>query len=118
MNNMEQYKKFVDDMVELRPSVLARWVQKDGWPKLPENENINRFLDQLTSAQKVVLSEMLQQARDSGIHDILVYLNEKMLLEGLRISIDGSELPIEPFGTELHYDWVCRRDGDEWPENE
>jgi len=116
LTNLDQYKMFIDDLVKLRPCVQSTWVQKDGWPKLPQDEQINQFLDVLTSEQKMVLSQMLQQARDGGIHDTLVYLNERITLDDLRIVVQGSELPVEPFDTELHYDWICRTEGDEWPD--
>ena len=30
----------------------------------------------------------------------------------------GIEFAIEPYGTELFWDWVARCEGDEWPENQ
>lgn len=117
MKNLDQYKAFIDDLVKLRPCVKSVWAKEDGWPKLPQNEPINQLLDELTPGQKSVLSEMLQQARDGGIHDTLAYLNERTIIDDLRIFVQGSELPVEPFDTELHYDWVSRTECDEWPDN-
>ncbi|WP_228728383.1 DUF6547 family protein [Brevibacillus composti] len=117
MKNLDRYKAFIDDLVKLRPCVESVWVQENAWPRLPQNEPINQLLDVLTSEQKSILSAMLQQARDGGIHDTLAYLNERITLDGLQIVVQGSELPVEPFDTELHYDWVCRTQGDEWPDN-
>jgi hypothetical protein len=43
----------------------------------PENKSINKLLNELTPEQKEVVAQMLQQARDGGIHDVLVYLHNE-----------------------------------------
>src|SRR5262245_15172686 len=112
----DDYKEFIEALVGIRPAVLARWVlEKSAWPDLPENKAINAFVAKLTDAQREILATLLQQARDGGIHDTLAYLNDEINLEGLRIVRNGRELPVEPFGTEMYYDWTCRREGDPWP---
>ncbi|WP_187768059.1 DUF6547 family protein [Paenibacillus sp. PL91] len=64
---LELYKEFIDDLVELRPSVYPRWITGNGWPKTEENEKINRVLSELTKEQKEVIALIVQSARDSGI---------------------------------------------------
>lgn len=59
---------------------------------------------------------MIQGAKESGIHDTLAYLNEQMVFGHIEITQNGVKLPVEPFDTELHFDWVARSEGDEWPE--
>lgn len=115
---LELYHKFIDDFVRIRPCVLVKWVKERGWPKLPENEKINKFLSEITLEQKEIISELVQTARDGGIHDVLVYLNDDINLNNLRISKEGVEFAIEPYGTEIYYDWVCRYEGDKWPEDQ
>lgn len=117
-NRLTLYKQFIDDLVTLRPTILARWVKEKGWPNQPENKGINKLLGELTPEQKDVLAQMLQQARDGGIHDVLVYLTDENKLEELRLVKNGVELAVEPYGTEMYYDWVCRSEGDEWPEHQ
>ena len=58
---------------------------------------------------------MLQEERAAGIHDVLVYFQEQMDLKGLRIAINGTELPSSPFWDMFH-DWQYRRAGDTWPD--
>jgi Family of unknown function (DUF6547) len=114
---LDDYKAFIDALVHIRPDVYARWIEENRpWPDLPENRAINEFIVKLTAGQREVLATLLQRARDSGIHDTLAYLNEAMNLEGLRLVRNGSEFPVEPFETQLNYDWTCRREGDAWPE--
>ncbi|MGC5328751.1 DUF6547 family protein [Brevibacillus sp. SYSU BS000544] len=118
MRKIDEYKQLIDDLVVIRPSVLVRWVKEKGWPETPENEKINQFLSSLTHDQKEILADIVQQARDGGIHDVLVKLNDKISIDDYRITVNGEELPVEPFGTQLYFDWTCRSEGDDWPEPE
>jgi len=114
---LDDDKALIDALVEVRPDPCAHWVRdKRPWPDLRENKAINAFVGQLTDAQRKVLAALLQDARDGGIHDTLAYLTDEIDLEGLRIVRNGRELPVEPFGTELYWDWTARRAGDPWPE--
>lgn len=113
---LDLYTRFIDLFVEIRKCVAsARVRRRQKWPDSPENESVNEFLGTLTSSERETLAVMLQQAKDSGIHDALVVLSEELNLEGLRLVQNGCEIPVEPFGTELYYDWVCRREGENWP---
>src|SRR5690349_11723165 len=102
------YKSFIDGLVERRTGVRGRWVKGKGWPDLPENRDINGLLSRLTPQEKEVVAKIAQQGRDDGIHDTLVFLNEQINLNGLRIVQNGVEMAIEPYGTELFWDWVAR----------
>lgn len=116
--HLKEYREFVDALVKKRVCVLAQWAKESGWPRSPENERFNQFLSELTLEQREVLAEMLQQARDGGIHDTLAYLNDEINLDGLRISRNGIELAVEPYRTEIYFDWMARVGGDDWPEHQ
>ncbi len=116
--SLAAYQRFIDDMVKLRKGVLVRWVKEKGWPKLPENEPINRLLSELSGEQKDVVAQIIQEARDGGVHDVLAYLDERINFDKLRIVADGVELAVEPYGTEMHFDWVARREGMAWPDGD
>lgn len=49
------------------------------------------------------------------MHDTLSYINELMDLEDLKLIQDGEVLDNNNFES-LHYDFMCRLEGDEWPE--
>lgn len=117
---LESYKALIDALVRLRPSVEARRVRDGIWHRDPPDDQVkfNRLLRELTPEQREVVAEIAQGARDGGIHDTLVYLNDEINLNNLRLTKSGVELPVEPFGTELYYDWVSRCAGDEWPDLE
>lgn len=112
---LELYKAFIDGLVERKDSMTALWVKGDGFPKTEDNQAKNELLAALTPEQKGVLAEMLQDEHIAGIHDTLAYINEMMDLEGLELHQDGESYPNDYFES-LHYDFISRCDGDEWPE--
>lgn len=111
----EKYRELVDGLVARREGVLPRWIREKGWPRVPENEEVNRLLAGLTAEQKEVVARIAREARDGGIHDTLAYLQEQMDA-GLRLVVDGVELPVSPEGTEIFWDWTARAGGAPWPE--
>ncbi len=116
MNSLDEYKSMIDELVERSGSTKAEWVQKGQFPETVENETINKVLSGLSSEQKSVIAALINDAKSSGVHDTLAYLSELQNLNDLRISINQIELPVEPFGTELNFDYIARQSGDEWPE--
>lgn len=116
--NLKLYHEFIDDLVKINEGVLGTWVMERGWPKLPENDDINKLLKKLSKNEKQAVRKIVEQSRLGGIHDTLVYLSELGNLRGLRISINGVELAEEPYGTELFWDWTARSQGDHWPESQ
>ena len=112
---LELYKAFIDGLVERKDSVTARWVKGDGFPQTDDNKAKNDLFAALTPAQREVLAEILQDEHIAGIHDALAYINEMMDLEGPELHQDGESYPNDYFES-LHYDFISRCDGDEWPE--
>ena len=114
---LDDYKALIDALVAIRPDVCARWLrEKRPWPDMPQNRAVNDFLGKLSDAEREVVAQLLQHARDGGINDVLAYLGDEMNLKGLRLVRKARALPVEPFGTEIYYDWTSRREGDPWPE--
>ena len=116
---LEEYQRFIDELVEvsrwkyLSKSVRADEVQRDHALEKQEKEE---WITSLTPERRWILGQMLEEARHSGMHDGLSYPYDSMKLEGLQISRNGVELVSDPYGSELYYDWVCRREGSRWPE--
>jgi hypothetical protein len=111
-SGLRLYKDFIDGLA-LRKCVLCQWITTRGWPKLPENEKINAFLKTLKPAQKKIISEIVQEAYESGIHDTLVYLHDQISTEDMKLVQQGKELPFDAFES-MNYDRVCRCQGDLW----
>ncbi|MBO9492473.1 hypothetical protein J7384_19155 [Endozoicomonas sp. G2_1] len=116
MGSMDEYKSLIDELVERSSSTKAEWVKKGQFPNTAENEAINKVLSSLSTEQRNVIADLVNDAKSSGVHDTLAYLSELQNLNNLKISINQSELPVEPFGTELNFDYTARQPGDEWPE--
>ena len=105
------YKEFIDAAVSVKKAATAQWVIKGAFPDVQANQQRNTILASLTQAQRDELALIVQEAKESGVHDLLALLNDTAELEYL-----GTKLPKEPFGTELHFDFVARSAGDSWPE--
>jgi len=116
VNSLDEYKSMIDELVERSSSTKAEWVKRGQFPEAAENETINKVLSSLSSEQKSVIAALINDAKSSGVHDALAYFSELQNLNSLKISINQIELPVEPFGTELNFDYIARQSGDEWPE--
>ena len=112
---LELYKAFIDGLVERKDSITALSVKGDGFPKTEDNKAKKDLLATLTPEQKGVLAEMLQEEHIAGIYTTLAYINKMMDLDGLELHQDGEAYPNDYFES-LHYDFISRCDGDEWPE--
>lgn len=110
------YQEFIDALVERRECVIAeRFERSHPWPEGAALARFNSLLDSLTHEQRDGFAQLLRLAREGGIHDVLVVLSELQNLKGLRFSQGEVEWPHEPYGTEMFFDWVARKEGQEWP---
>ena len=112
---LELYKSFIDGLVEQKDSVDSRRILGNGFPDTEENKPYNELINSLTSEQKEVLAQLVQKSREGGIHDTLAYMNEMMDCDGLVLSQDGETFIYDEFDS-MHYDFISRCEGDEWPE--
>lgn len=119
MTSLELWKLFVDSFATLHDGVHRKWVAEDGrYPDTADNKEINGVLAEISHTQRQVIAEMLVRARRGGIHDALVVINDRMAVDGGRYSEGEVEMAFQPFGSELYYDYVCRREGDAWPDDD
>ena len=112
---LELYKQFIDGLVKQKECIESKWVRGNGYPSIKNNEKINMFLESMADDEREIIAEMLQKARKSGIHDTLAYMDEMAELEGLTLNQQGKTYPVDTFES-MHYDFVCRCEGDAWPE--
>ena len=110
-NELDKYKKFLDEVVSLKEATASVWVLKGSYPNTSDNEYRNEILASLPEHQRTEIAKMIQEAKESGIHDLLAFMSQEC-----SISYQGKVLPPEPFGTELNFDFIARSEGDEWPE--
>lgn len=108
---LETYKEFIDEVVSLKKAATSKWVARGSYPEIKENEYRNEVLSSLSEAQREEIAKIVQEAKESGMHDLLAFLNQEC-----SVVYQGTELPSEPFGTELNFDFVARCEGDKWPQ--
>lgn len=115
IDGLELYKSFIDGLVSKKDGVYKKWITEKGYPQTDDNKDINNLLGSLSEEQKTVLANIVCEARRSGMHDTLAYMNEFMDCDGLKISQNGEVFPYDEFDS-MHYDFICRCEGDDWPE--
>ncbi len=108
---LESYNNFIDNVVSIKESAMSKWIRKGSFPDTDQNKKRNEILGALTEGQRSEVALIIQEAKESGIHDLLVLLGDTS-----KIEYNGIKLPVEPFDTELNYDFIARGEGDEWPE--
>lgn len=118
---LQEYQAFIDGLLEWpRHSVIARWARE--WGNRPLGStyvtppDFDAKMRPFTHEQRQIMAELLQKEHEAGIHAFLAYLTDKINGEGLRIYRNDVPLAIEPYGSEMYYDWVCRCHGSGWPE--
>ena len=115
-SGLAAYQSVVDALVARRECVLSRRVGEGRlWPEQADLAQFNELVASLTPEQREGVATLLTKAREGGIHDTLVEFSERSNREGLRFSQGGVELPHEPYGTEIYFDWIARCAGEEWP---
>lgn len=114
--SLQEYKQFIDNLVKLRKSILAKRIRDGVWNSnrqaLPDHKKYNQLLAALSQEQRELIAEIIQDARDGAIHDTLVLMTDGKY----RLSRNNTELAVEPYGTESYYDFVARVAGDTWPD--
>lgn len=111
---LERYKRLVDGLVDLSGSVTAKRVRSGAGlhTGLPNNALYNELISSLTEKQRDLVAELLDDSRSSGIHDFFVFLDSG----GYQLETEGIRIPQNPFGTELCFDYISRKEGDPWPD--
>lgn len=111
------YQTIIDEFVsKTRFYGSSAHVAESGvFSNAPDHAKFNQFIATLTHLQRELLSEMLQEERDSAIHDILASLSEWIDCQDVGLTYQGKPMPVDLSGMGLHGDYVGRREGWEWP---
>ena len=68
----------------------------------------------LSPDQRETLCDILLEERRGAFHDILALLEDEIALDELQLVKHGSDVGAVREES-LHYDFVCRLEGDDWP---
>jgi hypothetical protein len=102
-------------LVGIRQGVLVDRVRSGAFPASPENQELNGLLSRLQPGDREIVARLVEKARDGGIHDALSFIEDLLNIEGYDLTHDGESVPRKQFA-EMRYDWVCRSEGDPWPD--
>ena len=112
---LELYKEFIDGLVGRKNGTDTQRILGKGYPDTEEKRPYNELIASLSEEQKQVLAKLVQGAREGGIHDTLAYMDEMIDCDGLELLQNGEKFVTDSFDS-MHYDFICRCEGDEWPE--
>jgi hypothetical protein len=116
----DAYKAMIDQLVsETRVYGSGSQVAECSvFSNAPDHQEYNAFILTLAPEQRALLARMLPEERDGAIHDVLAVLTWWMTAREVGLTFRGEPMPIELSGMGLHGDYVGRREGWEWPEND
>ena len=77
---LETYKEFIDEVVSLKEAATSKWVARGSYPETKENEYRNEVLSSLSEAQREEIAKIVQEAKESGMHDLLAFLSQSAQL--------------------------------------
>jgi hypothetical protein len=114
---LDAYTALIDQLVS-ETRVLGsghRVAQSGTYSNAPAHRDYNRFIQSLSPEQRELLARMLQEERDSTIHDVLAVLSWWIEAREVGLTFRGKSMPVDLSGMGLHGDYVGRRDGWDWP---
>lgn len=112
------YKAIIDQLVNetRRLGSSSHVVEKGIFSNAPAHSEYNEFIQSLSALQRELLSKMLQEERDGGIHDALAALTWWIDCREVGLTFKGKSMPVDLSGMGLHGDYIGRRDGWPWPD--
>jgi hypothetical protein len=119
MNPIAHYKKFIDGLVQSLCGTerqIREW--SDSKPKpYVTHEHFDRLMAQFSEEQRQAIAELVHDAYVEGKFEVLRHLSDTIYFEKVRLSLNGNEIPVEPFGMTMYQDWVGRVSGEYvWPD--
>lgn len=125
--SIQEYQDIIDGLVELsRRSVSNARIQASGHaertndadlPLSKQEQHRKTALLSLDDAQMATVLELLGIERARAVHDVLSLLEDIIQGGDLKACLKSGEIFESPYAT-LHYDFVCRSEGDAWPEDD
>ena len=117
---VDAYKAIIDQLVEqTSKGVTEMLVSSEGiFSRAASDQDLNDFVQSLTSSQRVLLSRMLHTERTDTIHDVLAVLSWWVQTRKVGFTFRGEPMPLDLSGMGLHGDYIGRMNEWEWPEEE
>ena len=115
------YKAIIDELAtKTRPCSVnsQRVADNQPFPAESGQSSFNILLSSLTSEQRALLSELLLEERNGGIHDTLAVLSWWIDCREVSLAVSGDPMPVDLSGMGLHGDYVGRSSDWDWPNAE
>ena len=113
---VELNKELIDGLVKISGSCVNAAKVEGGLVKgTAEDAGINQILGKLSEEERKVLAQYISKTYQSGIYDMLVQLEWLRECRGMKISMEGEELPLGQFEG-IPCDYIGRCGDWEWPE--
>ncbi|MEL7467975.1 MAG: DUF6547 family protein [Pseudomonadota bacterium] len=119
------YRWLIDQLADFaRVDDAADRIRKNGHlerlndqdlPLEPEEARRKEFMLSLNADQREAIVSVLSVCRQEVAHSVATFLDERMTLNEMQVSINGVELGESPY-VSYHFDLICRLEGDEWPD--
>ena len=120
------YRWLIDEFVEIASGdVVANRIRQNGhdvrtkdsndFPLSAEEEEEKELLMSLAPEARIMVAKMIDEARRSAIHDLACFLESKISVGKMSIFVDDKKLEESPYAS-YHYDFICRLEGDRWPD--
>ncbi|MEM9032621.1 MAG: DUF6547 family protein [Pseudomonadota bacterium] len=87
----------------------------DARPLEAEEAEARDALLSMNHRQREIVVSLLERERSAAFHDALALLEEQTANDDIDIRISGKRIEGSPYAS-FHYDFVCRSDGDDWPD--
>ncbi len=118
------YEKFIDELVSIAShDVTAALIREQGHSERTNDDDLpldeeeaarKSFLLELTPRNREIVAQMIDEARESAIHDVASFLEYGLSCDNMTISWDGGPVTASPYAS-MHYDFIARLNGDKWP---
>lgn len=120
------YRWLIDEFVEIASGdVVANRIRQNGhgvrtndnddFPLSAEQVEEKELLLSLAPEARAVVAKMIEDARRSAIHDLACFLEREISVGKMSVFVDDEKLEESPYGS-YHYDFICRLEGDKWPD--
>ena len=126
MARHKAYKWFIDNLVDvahhdseaprLRSDAYANGaLEKERDPDERELR-MRQLLMKLDRSDRLLIADLLSEARCRAVHDVAGFLDWAIAEAQLSIVLHSETIPNSPYAS-MHRDFVCRYDGEKWPDS-
>lgn len=120
------YRWLIDQFVEIASAnVIANRIRQNGhsvrtndrddFPLNADEEEKKALLLSLAPDARITIAKMIEEARRSAIHDLACFLEGEISVGKISVFVDDKKLEESPYAS-YHYDFICRLEGDKWPD--